>query len=60
MSGHELDGHDYRECTGEDCPAKLCRIYKEGVRAGYDDGYVQGEVEGYVAGYSEGEAGWPR
>jgi flagellar biosynthesis/type III secretory pathway protein FliH len=60
MGGHELDGHDYRECTDEDCPAELCRIYKEGRRDGYSAGYVQGEAEGYAAGYNEGEAGRSR
>jgi flagellar biosynthesis/type III secretory pathway protein FliH len=60
MGGHELDDHDYRKCTDEDCPAELCRIYREGRRDGYAHGYVEGEAEGYVAGYSEGEAGRSR
>lgn len=56
MGGQELDGHDYRECTDEDCPDELCRTFKEGRRDGYNKGYVQGEAEGYAAGYGEGHA----
>jgi hypothetical protein len=59
MGGQELGGHDYRECADEDCPAELCRIYKEGRRSGYNHGYP-GEAEGYAAGYSDGEAGRSR
>jgi hypothetical protein len=58
MGGPEPDEHDYRVCADEDCPAELCRIYRDGRRDGYDSGYnaghSEGEAEGYVAGYREG------
>jgi hypothetical protein len=58
MGGPEPDEHYYRDCTDEDCPAELCRIYKQGMRDGYDSGHraghSEGEAEGYVAGYREG------
>jgi hypothetical protein len=60
IDGPGSDEHDHRECTDEDCPAELCRIYKAGRRAGYNAGYVAGESEGYVAGYNEGQARRPR
>jgi hypothetical protein len=58
IGGPEPDEHDYWACTDEDCPAELCRIYKDGRRnghdAGYDAGYTAGEAEGYVTRYGEG------
>jgi flagellar biosynthesis/type III secretory pathway protein FliH len=58
MGGPGPGEHHYRECTDEDCPAELCRIYQQGRSNGYDSGYnagrSEGEAEGYVAGYREG------
>ena len=53
--GPNVDEHDYRECTDEDCPHELCQIYKEGWRKGHDDGHAAGEAEGYVTGYNAGQ-----
>jgi hypothetical protein len=60
MGGPEPGEHHYRECTDEDCPAELCRIYKAGWRKGHDDGHAAGEAEGYVAGYSDSGPERPR
>ena len=59
VDGPGSDEHNYRECTDENCPAELCRIYKDGRRDGYNGGYVAGETDGYVAGDNEGQAGRP-
>ena len=60
IGGPESGEHHYRECTDEDCPAELCRIYNQGRRDGYDSGHraghAAGEAEGYAAGYNAGQA----
>ena len=57
------DHPEYWECTDEDCSRFPCRVFKEGVRLGYDggatftpDGWHAGYRQGYPDGYSDGFA----
>jgi flagellar biosynthesis/type III secretory pathway protein FliH len=53
--------HDYRRCRDEDCQRYACRIWREGIREGYQRGaaagYAQGHAAGYAEGHTEGRAG---
>jgi hypothetical protein len=48
--------HHYADCQDPDCPRFPCRVYKEGVQAGYWRGYCDGEAAGFAAGYATGAA----
>ncbi len=36
------DHPDYRDCEDQDCPRFPCRVYKEGLRRGFELGYAEG------------------
>ena len=54
--GRRTEEHHYADCMDPDCPRFPCRVYKEGVQAGYWRGYMDGESAGFAAGYAAGAA----
>jgi flagellar biosynthesis/type III secretory pathway protein FliH len=52
----ERTQHRYQTCADEDCQRYACRIWREGVREGYQLGAAAGYAQGHAAGYSEGHA----
>jgi len=53
----DRDGHPhYADCRDPDCPRFPCRVYAEGLEAGYQAGRQVGQAEGYAEGYAAGAA----
>ena len=48
--------HLYELCEDPDCPRFPCRVYKEGLEAGFRRGYDAGYADGFGAGYATGFA----
>jgi hypothetical protein len=42
--------HRYQACRDTGCDRFACRVYREGLDAGWDAGYSAGYASGYSAG----------
>jgi hypothetical protein len=52
----ERTQHRYQTCRDESCERFACRIWREGVREGYQRGAAGGDAQAHTEGYAAGAA----